>query len=286
MDISKSRSTSVGSMASPLKTKFVASHPIAFRWGCGFPATHIAGRDGVGKAATACELTSQSAPRCLLKPPCRSACRKPPPRRSADVFALSLLLVLGRPAVVVLFLIRKSAAFFAFRPKLDIGNPVVIQDASQPKRSNIGVESNYYFVRQTCDEFRFGFWSLQNLIFECLAFGVVFLEPGFRGVDICKHLEMLGIADLFACIHVNEDACHWTLLSFRRPQCVSLRDGSNVRSTLRFNALDRPMRAIMIGPLSSTTRSRASTAACHSSCICSATGSFWMYSAASRRVTS
>jgi hypothetical protein len=31
-----------------------------------------------------------------------------------------------------------------------------------------------------------------------------------------------------------------------------------------------PMRAIMAGPLSSTTRSNASTAACHSSSSCSA----------------
>src|SRR6266851_4443197 len=94
----------------------------------------------------------------LLISPGGTVSAKPPPRRrSAAVFALSLLLVLGPPAVVVLFLIRKSAAFFAFRPKLDIGNPVVIQDASQPKRSNTGVESNYYFVRQYVTNFGLGF---------------------------------------------------------------------------------------------------------------------------------
>jgi hypothetical protein len=27
-------------------------------------------------------------------------------------------------------------------------------------------------------------------------FGVIFLEPGFRGVDVCEHLEMLGVTDL------------------------------------------------------------------------------------------
>jgi hypothetical protein len=44
----------------------------------------------------------------------------------------------------------------------------------------------------------------------------------------------------------------------------------------RFNARMTPMRAIMVGPLSSTTRSRASTAACHSSSCCSAFGSLVM----------
>jgi hypothetical protein len=37
------------------------------------------------------------------------------------------------------------------------------------------------------------------------------------------------------------------------------REVSNSRWTFRFNALSRPIRAIMVGPLSSTTRSRAST---------------------------
>lgn len=48
--------------------------------------------------------------------------------------------------------------------------------------------------------------------------------------------------------------------SLRFPQCVSLRDGSNTRSTCRLSARRTPMRAIMVGPISSTTRSRASTA--------------------------
>jgi hypothetical protein len=41
--------------------------------------------------------------------------------------------------------------------------------------------------------------SLQDLILECHAFGIIFLEPSFRGVDIYKHFEMLGVADRFAC---------------------------------------------------------------------------------------
>src|SRR5258707_7968513 len=68
---------------------------------------------------------------------------------------------------------------------------------------------------------------------------------------------------------------HSSRFSWRRPQCVSLRDGLNSRWTCRFSALRMPMRAIMVGPLSSTTRSRASTADCHSSSSCSALGSFW-----------
>src|SRR5882757_8862789 len=65
--------------------------------------------------------------------------------------------------------------------------------------------------------------------------------------------------------------------SFRLPQWVSLRSELNTRSTCRFNALMTPMRAIIVGPLSSTTKSRASTAACHSSSSCSPLGSFCVF---------
>jgi hypothetical protein len=37
--------------------------------------------------------------------------------------------------------------------------------------------------------------SLQDFTFECHAFGVIFLEPCFRGVDVCEHLEMLRVTD-------------------------------------------------------------------------------------------
>jgi hypothetical protein len=53
--------------------------------------------------------------------------------------------------------------------------------------------------------------SLQDLVFERYPFGVIFLEPFFRGVDIRKHFDMVGVADLFACIHVNEDGFHLTI---------------------------------------------------------------------------
>jgi hypothetical protein len=36
--------------------------------------------------------------------------------------------------------------------------------------------------------------SLKNLILERDAFGIVFLEPFFRGVDVREHLDMVSIA--------------------------------------------------------------------------------------------
>jgi hypothetical protein len=57
---------------------------------------------------------------------------------------------------------------------------------------------------------------------------------------------------------------HWSLLSFRRPQCISLRS-VNVRSILRFKARSTPMRACISGPRSSAAINSASIAACHSS---------------------
>jgi hypothetical protein len=94
--------------------------------------------------------------------------------------------------------------------------------------------------------------SLQDLIFECHAFRVIFLKPCFRGVRICKDLQVVGIADPFACVDVDEDCRCWSLLSFRRPQCISLRS-VNVRWMLRFKARNTPMRACII-------KSRASAA--------------------------
>jgi hypothetical protein len=60
--------------------------------------------------------------------------------------------------------------------------------------------------------------SLHDLIFECHTFGVIFLEPCFRGVDACKDLEMIGVTDLLVRVDVDEDCHCWSLLSFRRPQ--------------------------------------------------------------------
>ena len=71
--------------------------------------------------------------------------------------------------------------------------------------------------------------------------GVIFLEQCFRGVGAREHLEMLGVTDLLARVDVDEDCHCWSLLSFRRPQCISLRS-VNIRSTLRFKARSTPMR--------------------------------------------
>jgi hypothetical protein len=46
--------------------------------------------------------------------------------------------------------------------------------------------------------------SLQNLILKGHAFGTVFLEPGFRGVGGGEDLDVLGIADLLACVDVDK----------------------------------------------------------------------------------
>ncbi len=86
---------------------------------------------------------------------------------------------------------------------------------------------------------------------------------------------MLGIADLLARVDIDE-ACHsWSLLSLRRPQCISLRS-VNIRSTLRFKARSTPMRACINGPRSSAAIISALVAACHSGRSCSAFGSFMM----------
>ena len=45
-------------------------------------------------------------------------------------------------------------------------------------------------------------------LFECHAFGVIFLEPCFRGVGVCEHLEVVSVADFLAGIDVNPDCCH------------------------------------------------------------------------------
>jgi hypothetical protein len=53
--------------------------------------------------------------------------------------------------------------------------------------------------------------SFQDLIFECDAFRIVFLEPRFRGIEVCKDLDVVDVADLLARIHVDEHG-HLTIL--------------------------------------------------------------------------
>jgi hypothetical protein len=52
------------------------------------------------------------------------------------------------------------------------------------------------------------------LVFEGYAFGVVFLEPGFRGVGIRENLDMLGVANLLACVDVDKDGHRTFLCAF------------------------------------------------------------------------
>jgi hypothetical protein len=77
--------------------------------------------------------------------------------------------------------------------------------------------------------------SVGGLLFEDLilkgnAFRVVFLELGFSSVRGGENLDVLGIANLLACVDVDKNG-HWSLFSFRLPQWVSLRSGLNIRTT-------------------------------------------------------
>ncbi len=70
-----------------------------------------------------------------------------------------------------------------------------------------------------------------HIIFKCDAFRVIFLEPAVRGFFFHKNFEMAGIANTVSGIDIDPNGCHWSLLSLRFPQCVSLRSGLNTRST-------------------------------------------------------
>src|SRR2546430_16878687 len=82
-----------------------------------------------------------------------------------------------------------------------------------------------------------------DLVLKDDAFGIVHHEPLIGKVRVCKHLEMVTVADLFLCIDVNPDRFHRSRASLRRPQWGSLRDGLNSRTWPRFNALMMPTRA-------------------------------------------
>jgi hypothetical protein len=94
--------------------------------------------------------------------------------------------------------------------------------------------------------------------------------------------------------HAHPDSCydpdgfllHRSRASLRLPQCFSLREESNTRSTCRFRALITPIRANMVGPPLSATSMSASIAASHSGSAASFFGSPGMYVAASWRVRS
>src|SRR5205823_14602349 len=103
-----------------------------------------------------------------------------------------------------------------------------------------------------------------DLVLKDDAFGIIHHEPLIGEVRVCKHLEMVTVADLFLCIDVNPDRFHRSRACLRRPQRGSLRDGLNSRTRRRFNAFMTPIRANIVGPSSSTTNINASMAASHS----------------------
>ena len=55
-------------------------------------------------------------------------------------------------------------------------------------------------------------------------------NPRLRGVGTRENLDVVDVADLLAGVDVDKNG-HWSLFSFRLPQCVSLRPGLNTRST-------------------------------------------------------
>jgi hypothetical protein len=58
--------------------------------------------------------------------------------------------------------------------------------------------------------------SFRYLIRERQVFGIVLLEPFFRGVLIGKDLEVLGVSNLLAGVDVDEDG-HWYPCRIGRP---------------------------------------------------------------------
>ncbi len=61
-----------------------------------------------------------------------------------------------------------------------------------------------------------------HIIFECDAFGVIFLEPSVRSFFVRKNFEMAGVANTVSGVDIDPNGRHWFLLSFRFPQCISL----------------------------------------------------------------
>ena len=114
--------------------------------------------------------------------------------------------------------------------------------------------------------------SLQDLIFECRAFGVILLEPAVRSNLIGKDLEMVGISNLLAGVDIDPNRCHWSLLSFRRPQCRSFDESYSGIGLAPCKASIIPTWACINGPRSSAAIKSASVAACHSG-ACSWAGS-------------
>jgi hypothetical protein len=89
--------------------------------------------------------------------------------------------------------------------------------------------------------------SAYDLVFKHDAFRIVHQEPLIGKVRVCKHLEMVTVADLFAGINVNPNRLHRSRASLRRPQWGLFRDELNSRTWPRFNARIMPIRANIVG---------------------------------------
>ena len=81
--------------------------------------------------------------------------------------------------------------------------------------------------------------SLQNLIFECHAFGIVSLKPFFRGVSGGEDLDVLRIANLLAGVDVDKDGYH-TILYALALFALGVTSGFGL---LAFDARSIPIRA-------------------------------------------
>ena len=86
------------------------------------------------------------------------------------------------------------------------------------------------------------------IVFKRYAFGVIFLEPSARSFFVRKNFEMAGVANTVSGVDIDPNGCHWSLLSFRFPQWVSLREESTSGTTFRFSALNIQIRACIGGP--------------------------------------
>jgi hypothetical protein len=85
--------------------------------------------------------------------------------------------------------------------------------------------------------------SLQNVVFERDALGVVLLELPFGGFLIGEYLDVVNVADFLRCVDVNEHG-HWSLFSLRRPPMMG--------PTVRIELVSRPVQAKSSSSVSSS----------------------------------
>src|SRR5258705_9030255 len=72
--------------------------------------------------------------------------------------------------------------------------------------------------------------NVYDLVLKDDAFGIVHDEPLIGKVRVCKHLEMVTVADLFLCIDVNPDCFHEALKAHQASTCRDRPNASAVRA--------------------------------------------------------